>query len=105
LPHKESEASIFGFKTENFGAEIFVPIWEHHRQKTNENESIEDPKVSAESWEMTFKIEETPEKLESCADFSDDDEEPVTETAEIRVSITEDEENDKFVDFTRLSGD
>jgi len=55
---------------------------------------------------MTFKIEETPEKLESCADFSDDDEVPVAETAEIRVSVTEDqEEGNKFVDFTRLSGD
>jgi len=72
---------------------------------TNKNGDIEDPTVSTE-WEMTFKIQETPEKLESCAEFSDDDEEPVTETAEIRVSITEDEEEgSKFVDFTRISGD
>jgi len=72
---------------------------------TNGNGDIKDPTVSKD-WEMTFNVQETPEKLEKCEEFSDDDEEPVTETAEIRVSITEDkEEGSKFVDFTRMSGD
>lgn len=93
-----------GFKTEQNGDFIFTAIWEHQRQAAGQNDKIEAPTVSAESWEMNFKLQHTPQKIQSCPDFSDDEEIPFTETAEVRVTITAVGEEHRFVDFNRMSG-
>jgi hypothetical protein len=53
---------------------------------------------------MNFPVQETPEKLEACEDFSDDDEEPVAEKAEVRVSITKNEDGEQIVTFNQTAG-
>ena len=53
---------------------------------------------------MTFPVQETPEKLEACEEFSDEEEEPTTENAQVRVTITKNEEGQQVVTFNQTDG-
>ena len=53
---------------------------------------------------MTFSVQETPEKLEACEEFSDEEEEPITEKAQGRVTITKNEEGQSIVTFNQTEG-
>lgn len=67
---------MYGFMTEQKAEFIMSAIWEHAVEANEETV----PEVSETSWKMIIDIEEKPEALEACEEFSDEEEdlEPVT---------------------------